>query len=115
MLRAMNIVTVFALVGLILVGADAAGQDKAAKKKKKTDAPTTASYSKVASVDPDKKNFTLSGDDTTYTYTDTTPNRDKITVGAMIKVTLKDGSKTDVTFIEPAPSSAATPKKKKTN
>jgi len=115
MLRAMNIVTVFALAGLILVSADATGQDKAAKKKK-TDTPAPASYSKVASVDQDKKTFTLSGDDTTYSYTDTTPNKDKITVGAMIKVTLKDGSKTDVTFIEPAPSSATTPpKKKKTN
>src|SRR5262249_39579393 len=114
MLRAVKLVTVFALVVLILVSADAAGQDKAAKKKK-TETPAPAGYIKVATVDQDNKTFTLFGDDTNYKYTDTTPNKDKITVGAMIKVTLKDGSKTDVTFIEPAPSSAATPKKKKAN
>jgi hypothetical protein len=110
MYRAVNFALVLVLIALAVISADAA--DAKADKKKKTDKATPASYSKVASVDQDKKTFTLSGDDTTYSFTEKTPNKDRLTVGSMIKVTLKEGSKTEVEFIEPAPSSTTTPKKK---
>jgi hypothetical protein len=81
----------------------------AAKKPKVAAIPT--GYSKVESVDADKMTLTLAGDSATYKFTKDTSNADKISVGAIVKLALKDNTK-DVTGVEVAP---ATPAKKKKN
>jgi hypothetical protein len=98
-----------ALVGILAVTADAA--DKA--KKKKTDDTVPAGYMKITFLDLDKNTFNVSGDDTKYTFTDKTTNYEKIAIGAAVKLTLTDGSKTAVSSVDIAP--AATPAKKKKN
>ena len=102
-------IAVFALVSSVLIVGDAS-----AAKKPKTDTPP-AGYSKVVSVDQDKKTFTVFGDDTNYKFTDTTTNKDRIEVGAYVKYTLKDGSKADVTSVDVAPATPAQKKKKNNN
>ena len=102
--------TLFALSMLLVCAVadvSAAKADKAAKKK--TDAPPPG-YSKVTSLDLEKKTINLFGDDTQYRYTDKTTNYDRVSIGAFVKFTLKENSKTDVVSIDIAP---ATTKKKK--
>jgi hypothetical protein len=104
----------FLTVALIsMVGVNAEAADKA--KKKKTDDTVPAGYSKVTFVDLDKNTFNVSGDDTKYTFTDKTTNYEKIAIGAVVKVTLADGSKTSVAAVDVSADSATPAKKKKKN
>jgi hypothetical protein len=98
------------VTALALVLTSSANGADAEKKKKKTDAANPAGYTKVESVDQEKKTFTLIGDTTKYTYTDQTSNYDKIAAGTAVKLTLEDDSKTKVKSVDVAP---ATPVKKK--
>lgn len=75
-----------------------------AKGKKGGKAPTIpAGYAKVESVDSTAKTFKLTDDAKTYKFTDATTNKDAIYAGAVIKVTLKDGSADEVSAIDTAP------------
>lgn len=100
---------VLGLVSMLSVTAEAA--DKA--KKKKADDTVPTGYMKITTVDLDKKTFNVSGDDANYTFTDKTTNYEKIAVGAVVKLTLTDGSKTAVSSVDIAPDTATAKKKKK--
>ena len=97
-------------LGLAVVVALCADTASAKGGKNKGGDAIPAGYAKVESADAAAKTFKLTADEKTYKYTDATVNKDQIYTGAVIKVTLKDGSADEVTSVDLAP--PATHKKK---
>ncbi|MCX6997302.1 MAG: hypothetical protein NTV49_09480 [Kiritimatiellaeota bacterium] len=60
----------------------------------------------VESVNADAKTFKLANNEKVYKFTDATVNKDMISVGAVLKLTYKDGSFDEVVAVETAPAKA---------
>lgn len=96
MVRAMSIVLALAFVVTVLSATPALAKGKKGNKGPKV----PDGYATVQSVDTSAKSFTLS-DGKTYKFTDSTTNKNLIYTGAVIKVTVKEGSD-QVTAVEAA-------------